>query len=104
MKADRAETTARQKLRQLEAYRTARHATADLSPAQLTGMFDRNLRTMLDLTRPDEKGTVDNQTLKTESMPFRIFRENQSVMVTRESPTRTTMDEGNDRGISWTGI
>ncbi|XP_062521274.1 uncharacterized protein K02A2.6-like [Corticium candelabrum] len=78
-RADHTEITTQHKLDKfLFAYRTAPHATTELSLAEL--MFGRNLRTKLDLTRPDVKTTVDDKTLKNESKPLRSFQARQSIM------------------------
>lgn len=80
VKADRTDITSQHKLDKfLLSYRIAPHATTDLSPGEL--LFGRNIRTRLDLTKPDVQRTVENQTLRNEHRPFRSFHEGQSVLV-----------------------
>ena len=63
----------------LFAYRTAPHATTGHSPAQL--LFGRNLKSRLDLLKPNIKRVVDGRLLKNEKGTLVSFQNGEMVMV-----------------------
>ena len=80
VKADRSDRSIQHKLdRFLFAYRTAPHATTGHSPAQL--LFGRNLKSMLDLLKPNIKRVVDGKLLKNEKGTLVYFQNGEKVMV-----------------------
>ena len=80
VKADRSDRSIQHKLdRFLFAYRTAPHATAGPSPAQL--LFGRNLKSRLDLLKPNIKRVVDGRLLKNEKGTLVSFQNGEKVMV-----------------------
>ena len=80
VKADRSDRSIQHKLdRFLFAYRTAPHATTGHSPAQL--LFGRNLKSRLDLLKPNIKRVVDGRLLKNEKGTVVSFQNGEMVMV-----------------------
>ena len=80
VKADKSGRTLQHKLdRFLLAYRSAPHATTGFSPAQL--LLGRNVKTRLDLIKPDVKREVDKKLLQSNSSTLKSFDPNQSVWV-----------------------
>ena len=72
MKADLSDRDLQHKLdRFLMAYRASPHATTEQSPAQL--LMGRNLKTRLDLLRPDVKRRVDKKIFTDETKPMKEF-------------------------------
>ena len=61
------------------AYRTAPHATTGQSPAQL--LFGRNLKSRLDLLKPNIKRVVDGKLLKNKKGTLVSFQNGEKVMV-----------------------
>ena len=61
------------------AYRTAPHAATGHSPAQL--LFGRNLKSRLDLLKPNIKRVVDGRLLKNEKGTLVSFQNGEMVMV-----------------------
>ena len=80
VKADKTNRPLQHKLdRFLFAYRTAPHATTGHSPAQL--LFGRNLRSRLDLLRPNVKRQVDGKLLQDETRTLTSFGDGETVWV-----------------------
>ena len=80
LKADQSDRTMQHKLdRFLLAYRTAPHATTEVSPAQL--LFGRNLKTRLDLLLPNLKRKVDGKLLQNENKHLTVLSEGQKVWI-----------------------
>lgn len=80
LKADKSDRTMQHKLdRFLLAYRTAPHATTEVSPAQL--LFGRNLRTRLDLLVPNLKKKVDGKLLQDENKQLTVMSPGEKVWV-----------------------
>ena len=89
MKADKSGRTLQHKLdRFLLAYRSAPHATTDLSPSQL--LLGCNVKTRLDLIKPDIKREVDKKLLQPNNSTLKIFDHSQNVWVRnyRRGPNR----------------
>ena len=85
LKADQAPISTQRKLdRYLLAYPTAPHTVTEVSPAQL--MFGRNLRTRLDLVKPDVRITVENKLVQKENTACRSFEIGQSVTARNYRP------------------
>ena len=57
----------------LPTYRSAPHATTALSPAQL--LLGRNVRTRLDLIKPDVTRGVDKKLLQSKKQHIKVFRQ-----------------------------
>ena len=80
IKADKSGRTFQHKLhRLLLAYRSASHATTALSPAQL--LLGRNVRTRLDLFKPDVTRGVDKRLLQSNKSTLKFFVNDQYVWV-----------------------
>ena len=80
VKANRSDRSIQHKRdRFLFAYRTAPHATTGQSPAQL--LFGRNLKSRLDLLKPNIKRVVDGKLLKNEKETLVSFQNGEKVMV-----------------------
>lgn len=78
VKADKSGRSLQHKLdRFLLAYRSAPHATTELSPAQL--LLGRNVKTRLDLIKPDVRREVNKKLLQSNNSTLRSFALNQSV-------------------------
>ena len=85
LKADKSDRSMQHKLdRFLLAYRTAPHATTEVSPAEL--LFGRNLRTRLDLLMPNVKRKVDGKLLQDESKQLTVLSEGQKVWIRNYRP------------------
>ena len=65
--------------RLLLTYRSAPHATTALSPAQL--LLGRNVRTRLDLIKPDDTRGVDKKLLQSNNSTLKFFVNDQYVWV-----------------------
>ena len=65
--------------RLLLTYRSAPHATTALSPAQL--LLGRNVRTRLDLIKPDDTRGVDKKLLQSNNSTLKFFVNDQHVWV-----------------------
>ena len=80
IKADKSGRTFQHKLhRLLLTYRSAPHATTALSPAQL--LLGRNVRTRLDLIKPDDTRGVDKKLLQSNNSTLKFFVNDQYVWV-----------------------
>ena len=80
VKADKSSRTLQHKLdRFLLAYRSAPHATTELSPAQL--LLGRNVKTRLDLIKPDVSRKVNKKLLQPNDRTLKSFDHNQNVWV-----------------------
>ena len=80
IKADKSVRTFQHKLhRLLLTYRSASHATTALSPAQL--LLGRNVRTRLDLFKPDVTRGVDKRLLQSNNSTLKFFVNDQYVWV-----------------------
>ena len=80
MKVDKSVRTLQQKLdRFLLAYRSAPHATTELSPAQL--LLGRNVKTRLDIIKPDIQREVNKKLLQPNNSTLKSFDHNQNVWV-----------------------
>ena len=80
IKADKSGRTFQHKLhRLLQTYRSASHATTALSPAQL--LLGRNVRTRLDLFKPDVTRGVDKILLQSNNSTLKFFVNDQYVWV-----------------------
>ncbi|XP_020912823.1 uncharacterized protein K02A2.6-like [Exaiptasia diaphana] len=80
VKADQTNRELQYKLdRFLMAYRTAPHSTTGQSPAQL--LLGRNLKTRLDLLKPNMRRRVNQKILMDVNKPMKVFREGQKVWV-----------------------
>ena len=80
IKADKSGRTFQHKLhRLLLTYRSASHATTALSPAQL--LLGRNVRTRLDLFKPDVTRGVDKRLLQSNNSTLKFFVNDQYVWV-----------------------
>ena len=80
VKADKSSRTLQHKLdRFLLAYRSAPHATTELSPAQL--LLGRNVKTRLDLIKPDVSRKVNKKLLQPNDRTLKFFDQNQNVWV-----------------------
>ena len=80
VKADKSGRTLQHKLdRFLLAYRSAPHATIFLSPAQL--LLGRNVKTRLDLIKPDVTREVDKKLLQSNISSLKFFVRNQNAWV-----------------------
>ena len=80
VKADKSSRTLQHKLdRFLLAYRSAPHATTELSPAQL--LLGRNVKTRLDLIKPNVTREVNKKLLQSNNSTLRAFDHNQNVWV-----------------------
>ena len=80
VKADKSGRTLQHKLdRFLLAYRSAPHATTSLSPAQL--LLGLNVKTRLDLIKPDVTREVNKKLLRSNSGSLNFFVHNQNVWV-----------------------
>ncbi|PFX22695.1 Retrovirus-related Pol polyprotein [Stylophora pistillata] len=80
VKADKSSRTLQHKLdRFLLAYRSAPHATTELSPAQL--LLGRNVKTRLDLIKPDVTRKVNKKLLQSNDRTLKSFDQNQNVWV-----------------------
>jgi transposase InsO family protein len=85
LKADKTDSPPQTKLdRFLLAYQTAPHATTTHSPTQL--MFGRNLRTKMDLVKPDIRKTVEDKLMQNINRQYKSFEVGQSVMVRNYRP------------------
>ena len=80
IKADKSGRIFQHKLhRLLLTYRSAPHATTALSPAQL--LLGRNVRTRLDLIKPDDTRGVDKKLLQSNNSTLKFFVNDQYVWV-----------------------
>ena len=80
VKANRSDRSIQHKLdRFLFAYRTTPHATTGHSPAQL--LFGSNLKSRLDLLKPNIKRVVDGRLLKNQKGTLVSFQNGEKVMV-----------------------
>ena len=80
IKANKSGRTFQHKLhRLLLTYRSAPHATTALSPAQL--LLGRNVRTRLDLIKPDDTRGVDKKLLQSNNSTLKFFVNDQHVWV-----------------------
>ena len=80
VKADKSGRTLQHKLdRFLLAYRSAPHATTELSPAQL--LLGRNVKTRLDLIKPDIQREVNKKLLQPNNSTLKSFDHSQNVWV-----------------------
>lgn len=80
VKADKSSRTLQHKLdRFLLAYRSAPHATTELSPAQL--LLGRNVKTRLDLIKPDVSRKVNKKLLQPNDRTLKSFDQDQNVWV-----------------------
>ena len=80
VKADKSNMTVQHKIdRFLLSYRAAPHSTTGVSPAQL--LFQRNLKTRLDLIKPNLKRQVDDKLLINEDKSMSSFHEGESVWI-----------------------
>ena len=80
VKADKSSRTLQHKLdRFLLAYRSAPHVTTELSPAQL--LLGRNVKTRLDLIKPNVTSEVNKKLLQSNNSTLRAFDHNQNVSV-----------------------
>jgi len=80
VKADKSSRTLQHKLdRFLLAYRSAPHAITELSPAQL--LLGRNVKTRLDLIKPDVTRGVNKKLLQSNKSTLKSFDPNQNVWV-----------------------
>ena len=80
VKAGKSSRTLQHKLdRFLLAYRSAPHATTELSPAQL--LLGRNVKTRLDLIKPNVTREVNKKLLQSNNSTLRAFDHNQNVWV-----------------------
>ena len=99
IKANRSDRSIQHKLdRFLFAYRTAPHATTGHSPAQL--LFGRNLKSRLDLLKPNIKRVVDWRLLKNEKgtlVFFSEWREGHGSTLSQ----RTEMAKRRSVGVNW---
>ena len=89
VKADKSGRTLHHRLdRFLLAYQSAPHATTSLSPAQL--LLGRNVKTRLDLIKPDVTREVNKKLLQSNSSSLKSFVNNQDVWVRnyRRGPKR----------------
>ena len=77
---DKSSRTLQHKLdRFLLAYRSAPHAVTELSPTQL--LLGRNVKTRLDLIKPDVSREVNKKLLQSNSRTLKFFDQNQNVWV-----------------------
>ena len=80
VKADKSNRSVQHKIdRFLLSYRAAPHSTTGLSPAQLP--FQRNLKTRLDLIKPNLKRLVDDKLLMNEDKCIFSFHEGESAWI-----------------------